>query len=145
MIEEIVQCRPNAVVTTLFFSSQFPTYRRFSSGENAKPAITPLWYHADERRWDWPQAPRTAALTWIVEEEAWEQRSPVLHDPHDFSLCEVGPLLDLRPRAPACAVDGHLHDGILIVKDQGATDCQGNRLVSVIEFPTVDALPASGS
>jgi hypothetical protein len=45
----------------------------------------------------------------------------------------------------ACAVDGHLHDGILIVKDQGATDCQGNRLVSVIEFPTVDALPASGS
>ena len=39
------------------------------------------------------------------------------------------------------AVDGRLDNEVLIVKDKGARDGDGDGLVTLVKFPLVDALP----
>ena len=46
-----------------------------------------------------------------------------------------------RRERDAGAVDGRLDNEVLIVKDKGTRDGDGDGLVTLVEFPLVDALP----
>ena len=46
-----------------------------------------------------------------------------------------------RGERDAGTVDGRLDNEVLIVKDKGTRDGDGDGLVTLVEFPLVDALP----
>ena len=77
----------------------------------------------------------------IVEKVARKGRRPVLHDANELPVCEMVGRALFRGERYTGAVDGRLDNQILIVKDKGTRDGDGDGLVALVKFPLVDALP----
>ena len=77
----------------------------------------------------------------IVEKVARKGRCPVLHDANELPLREMVGRPLFRGERYTGAVDGRLDNEVLIVKDKGSRDGDGDGLVTLVKFPLVDALP----
>ena len=74
----------------------------------------------------------------IVEKVPRERRSPILHDANELPMCEMVRRPIFGRERHAGAVDGRLDHEVLIVKDKGTCDGDGDGLVPLI-VPTCSA------